>query len=218
MEEKKITKISLSTFFLILAIIAIVVMGVVIYKLNNEKTVEVQKTTELQAQVNSLNGTISDLKGKITTISEIINSNTSKENTTLSNEATNTNTTNNSSVTNEVSNSKTKEKDYRDIILNGRYAIPNTDSGWEFTKDGRAYSCGNMNVMKGTYRTTEKDSVEIHYTENKVWDEVTGKESVEKINKYDYIFVDNNENIYWKDENNEKVKLEKYDDTTPNAY
>ena len=55
-----------------------------------------------------------------------------------------------------------------------------------------------MNVMKGTYRTTEKDSVEIHYTENKVWDEVTGKESVEKINKYDYIFVDNNENILGK--------------------
>ena len=76
MEEKKATKISLSTFFLILAIIAIIVMGVFIYKLYNDKTAEVQKSTELQAQVNSLNGTVSDLQGKINNISETINSNT----------------------------------------------------------------------------------------------------------------------------------------------
>ena len=77
MEEKNVTKISLSTFFLMLAIIAIVVMGVFIYKLNNDKTVEIQKSTELQAQVNSLNGTVSDLQGKINNISETINSNNS---------------------------------------------------------------------------------------------------------------------------------------------
>ncbi len=80
MEEKNVTKISLSTFFLILAIIAIIVMGIFIYKLNNEKTTEIQKSTELQSQVNSLNGTINDLQGKITTISETINANSSNEN------------------------------------------------------------------------------------------------------------------------------------------
>ncbi len=67
MEEKNVTKISLSTFLLIIAIIAIIVMGVIIYKLNNERTMEIQKSTELQSQVNSLNGTI--------------NANSSKENT-----------------------------------------------------------------------------------------------------------------------------------------
>ena len=72
MEEKNVTKISLSTFFLILAIIAIIVMGVFIYKLNNDKTAEIQKSTDLQAQVNSLNGTVSDLQGKINSISETI--------------------------------------------------------------------------------------------------------------------------------------------------
>ena len=80
MEEKKVTKISLSTFLLILAIIAIVVMGVFIYKLNNDKTIEIQKSTELQSQVNSLNETINDLQGKITTISETITANSSNEN------------------------------------------------------------------------------------------------------------------------------------------
>lgn len=75
MEEKNSAKISLSTFFLILAIIAIIVMGIFIYKLNNDKTAEVQKSTELQTQVNNLNGTIDDLQGKIDTISKTINSN-----------------------------------------------------------------------------------------------------------------------------------------------
>ena len=141
-------------------------MGIIIYKLNNDKIAEIQKSTS----------------------------------------------------TNKVSNSKTNEKDYKDVILSGRYAIPDTDSGWEFTKEGKAYSCGNMNVMKGTYKTTQKNSVEIHYTENKVCDEETGKESIEKIDLYDYIIVDNNGNIYWKNPNNENIKLEKFDDTTPNAY
>ena len=81
MEEKNVTKISLSTFLLIIAIIAIIVMGIFIYKLNNERTMEIQKSTELQSQVNSLNGTINDLQGKITTISETINANSSNENT-----------------------------------------------------------------------------------------------------------------------------------------
>lgn len=81
MEEKNVTKISLSTFLLIIAIIAIIVMGVFIYKLNNDKKVEIQKSTELQSQVNSMNGTIDDLQGKIDNISKTINSNSSNKNT-----------------------------------------------------------------------------------------------------------------------------------------
>ncbi len=76
MEEKNVAKISLSTFFLILAIIVIIVMGIFIYKLNNEKTAEIQKSAELQSQVNSLNGTINDLQEKINSISNTINSTT----------------------------------------------------------------------------------------------------------------------------------------------
>lgn len=54
MEEKRTIKISLSTFFLILSIIVIVVMGVFVYKLNNDKKIEIQKSTELQAKINTL--------------------------------------------------------------------------------------------------------------------------------------------------------------------
>ena len=52
-------------------------MGFFIFKLNNDKTNEVQKSNELQAQVNDLSRTMNDLQGKITNISETINSNES---------------------------------------------------------------------------------------------------------------------------------------------
>ena len=79
MEEKKVTKISLSTVFLILAIIVIIVMGIFIYKLNKDKTAEIKKSTELQAQVNSLNGTVDELQEKINKVAETINTETSKQ-------------------------------------------------------------------------------------------------------------------------------------------
>ncbi len=97
MEEKKATKISLSTFFLILALIAIIVMGLYIYKLNNEKSTEIQKSSELQSKVNSLNETVNDLQGKINSISKTIESNNSTENIAT----TNTVTSNDTSFTNE---------------------------------------------------------------------------------------------------------------------
>ena len=101
MEEKKVTKISLSTFFLILAIIAIIVMGIFIYKLNNDKTVEIQKSTELQAKVNSLNGTVSNLQEKINKLSETVNAGTpTQEN---SSNASTTNNSNKNNVTYTVS-------------------------------------------------------------------------------------------------------------------
>ena len=77
MKEKNVTKISISTFFLILAIIAIIVMGLFIYKLNNEKVKADEKAARLQKQVNNLNSTVKDLQGKINNISETINSNNS---------------------------------------------------------------------------------------------------------------------------------------------
>ena len=98
MEEKRVKKISISTFFLILAIIVIIVMGVFIYKLNNDKLIEIQKATELQSKVNSLNGTVSDLQGKIDNISKTINSNNS------TNTENKTNTSNNSIIKDNTAN------------------------------------------------------------------------------------------------------------------
>ncbi len=65
---------NLSTFFLILAIIAIILMGVYIYKLDNDKKAVIQKSTELQSQINNLNETESQLQGKIDSTSNKVNS------------------------------------------------------------------------------------------------------------------------------------------------
>lgn len=71
MDEQKATKISLSTFFLILAIIIIIGMGTLICILYKEKTELNQKSAELQTQVNNLTATIA----------KNINTNTSIANT-----------------------------------------------------------------------------------------------------------------------------------------
>lgn len=85
MEEKNVTKISLSTFFLILAIIAIIIMGIFIYKLSNDKTTEIQKSTELQAQLNVLNGTVNELQDKINKVSETVSIEDTQKNTSSNN-------------------------------------------------------------------------------------------------------------------------------------
>ena len=200
MEQKKTLKINLSTFLLILAIIAIIVMGVFIYKLNNDKTAEVQKSTELQAQVNTLNGTVSKKKKKINNISETIDSSSS-----------NTNTNHNTSDSvSEFLNSQIKEKDYDDIVLSGHYAIPGTDNWWDFTEDGKAGYSGNISFIQGTYKTIEKNSIEIHYTKSELWDEETYEVKISNIDEYEYLTVDDNKNIYWIHPDGEKVKLQRY--------
>ena len=71
-EENKKVRISSSTVLLFITIIIVVIMGCIIYKLNTDKTTEIQKTAELQTQIDSLNGTIDNLQGKLNTISNNI--------------------------------------------------------------------------------------------------------------------------------------------------
>ena len=99
MEGNKVIKISLSTVFLILTIIVIIVMGFFMYKIYNEKAGVIEKNDEL-------NNTINELQEKINKISETINSNTSFENTTSAgnNTANNSTTYTDEQVKNVLSN------------------------------------------------------------------------------------------------------------------
>ena len=94
MEEKNVTKISLSTFLLIIAIIAIIVMGVFIYKINNEKTLASNKIKELNYQINNLQTTIESLQGKIENVSNIINKENNESTDKNNNQSTNNSTIN----------------------------------------------------------------------------------------------------------------------------
>lgn len=73
MENKKG---SLSTVFLVIAIILIVVMGALLYM---QKTEADRQIAELENNASEMQETINDLQGKIDTISNTINSNTDTE-------------------------------------------------------------------------------------------------------------------------------------------
>lgn len=80
MSERKELKISLSTFLLILSIIAIIIMAYFIYNLNNEKIAEIEKSKNLNTEISNLQNTVNKLQDKIDTISNTINSNSSTNN------------------------------------------------------------------------------------------------------------------------------------------
>lgn len=93
MNEKNVTKISLSTFFLILAVIVIIVMGIFMYKTYNEKNVATEKVSDLNGQVSNLKNTVDQLQGKINSISDTINNDNIKENSISTNNVTENNFT-----------------------------------------------------------------------------------------------------------------------------
>lgn len=88
MEEKKVTKISLSTFFLILAIILIIIMGIFIFKLYAERTELTEKSIKQEEKMSDLQNNVDNLTSKLNNISSSI----STENTTnnISNNTTST--------------------------------------------------------------------------------------------------------------------------------
>ncbi len=110
MEENKVTKISLSTFLLIIAMIIIAVMGFFIYKLNSEKNIEIKKSADLQTQVNDLNSTVNSLQSKMNTISETVNTPSTPVQQTNSNASSATQATPNTSKSDDIKYDITKKK------------------------------------------------------------------------------------------------------------
>ena len=110
MEEKKTIKISLSTFFLILAIIVIVIMGVFIFKFYNDKKVADSEVKDLNNQVIGLESTINTLEGKINSLEGTINNNANNITNNIVNSENVENTQNNDDTTSN-STSKTFSND-----------------------------------------------------------------------------------------------------------
>lgn len=99
MEEKKVTKVSMSTFFLIIAIIAMVVMGVFIYKFNDDK--------------NKANNEVADLKNKVNALENTIKTNEANKNNTV---VDNTSTNGTSSTSNNTNSSITDFATFKNIV------------------------------------------------------------------------------------------------------
>ncbi len=73
MEEKNIKKSNITTYLLIVSIIVIIVMGLFIFKLNNDKYNDIKRISELETEANTLDNTIKELQEKINTVSKVIN-------------------------------------------------------------------------------------------------------------------------------------------------
>lgn len=109
MEEKGEIRVSLSTFFLILAIIIIGVMGYFLYTLHTEK-----ETTA--KEVNALNSQVADLESKIDTLqNEDKNVNTS--NTTNNTYSTGNTTNKNIAEISEIENLLKKSQKWESLIV-----------------------------------------------------------------------------------------------------
>lgn len=118
MNEKTPIKISLSTFFLVLAIIVIIVMGYFTFNLYTENQNSKEELNSLNDEIDSLKNSINDYQSKIDTISNTLNSNTNATTTTE-------NSSNNSSDSKYSKITKTLENN--DILLLTD-TIKNTDN------------------------------------------------------------------------------------------
>ena len=78
MEEKKQIKVSLSTLFLVIAIILIILMGVFIYM---QKTESDRQIAELESNAGKLQETINDLQEEIDNASNVVTNDNSNSNT-----------------------------------------------------------------------------------------------------------------------------------------
>ena len=122
MEEKKEIKISLSTFFLVLAIIVIIIMGYLIYKLYNEKAVETDKIYNLKNEIISLQNTVSQLNEAKGNISNTINNVDSVNNTNMNNDISSVYLKINCNGT-DISNSFKKGENFEFDLLGKKYKI-----------------------------------------------------------------------------------------------
>lgn len=200
MEEKNVTKINLSNFFLILALITIIVMGIFIYKLNNDKIAEIQKSAELQSQVNNLNGSMNDIQGKINNISEtIINQDNKNE------------TTNNEMKVQENDSKVSNNEGINNKRISGRFAqnLPEDEGGYWFDA-GEYWFKNNGTVEKVSSATTSGvytingNIINIHWTETDVDDvDVSEMQDTEILIKDDNTLLlltyekENNNPICW---------------------
>ena len=188
MEEKKVIKISLSSFLLILAVIIIVIMGYFIYELYNDKETANNKVEELSNQLNKLEDTVNILQ----------------EGNNVSNTSQLNNIDEETSSNNEILDAS---ESYDEIILNGSYGIKNSEFGYEFTSDGKVKFMTTFTVKEGTYTTIGENEIELTFTKKTEWDPMNvddNESTASQVNEKEKIkYVDENTLILEGTEENE---------------
>lgn len=129
-------------------------------------------TNQIETEkINNLNNEISDLQNKINDLKENINKVNNNENNNLKN-----------------------------IILEGSYGIDASDMSYEFNANGTVEYITNTTNCKGTYTTVGENQIEICFTEETVWDDVTNENTTTKINRIEKITVVDKNTLTFKTE------------------
>lgn len=106
MEKKEPIKVSLSTFFLFIAIIVILVLGYFTFNLYTENQNSKEELNSQNNKISTLENSVKDYQSKIDAISNTINSNTNKSENSSVNQPNNSEKNNNSESSTSVSNNK----------------------------------------------------------------------------------------------------------------
>lgn len=141
MKEKKEIKISLTTLFLIIAIILIVIMGIYIFNLYKANQKSESSINELNTKINVLENSIKESKDE----ENIANTN---------NQINSNNIVNNSNESNDVN--------YK---IDGNYYEKNAqcdEPSYTFSENGKV-TYGSLWMCNGTY-TIDKDVINIKFT------------------------------------------------------
>lgn len=105
MNEKKTLTISVTTLFLVIAIVVIIFMGNFIYNISMEKQNALEEVSNLNSQVSNLENTVSSLQNTINSVSD-----------TVSNTATSSNTTTNSTSQTSTNDTQAIEAECKTVL------------------------------------------------------------------------------------------------------
>lgn len=152
MGEKKEIKISLTTLFLIIAIILIVIMGIYIFNLYKANQKSESSINELNTKINALENSIKEPKNEeniANTTNQISNNDVINNNLEMSN------VVENSTLNNEIINYE----------IEGTYYEKNAqgdEPSYTFSKNDKV-TYGSLWICNGTY-TIDKDVINIKFT------------------------------------------------------
>ena len=109
----------------------------------------------------------------------------------------------------EVFNNSEENNKIKEIILEGDYAIENSDFGYRFYKDGRVEAIGNVETTEGIYYTIGENKIELKFTKRTIYEENLDEPIVENINEIDTATIKDENTLCIKgEENGEKYEYE----------
>lgn len=198
MEENKGIKISVSTFFLLIAIIVIIIMGFFMYKIYNDKEKATSKIEELNTQTDNLQSTIENLQGKLDSISSTINNTTTID------------------TSNKTTETETDKEEVENTVDKDTTITESKKILFEYTSGDNNATKGNPEVLK-VYEFNDSQMI---FEYHAAWNPNDINGTAKKIEDDTYIYEMNDIKIEFvlNAEGNNSVKVTEYKNGEMSSY